>query len=139
MAQVLDERVKSFLGELRFASLATLNPDGSPQQTVMWYRLDGDRILMNTARGRRKDENLLHDHRASICVEDGYRYVSIAGKVELIDDQERAQKDIKALAIRYHGRERGEEMARDGFAKQQRITILLPMTHLIANGFDEDA
>ena len=135
---VMNAKVREFLDEPRFAVLATLNADGMAQQTVMWYRLDGDHVMMNTARGRKKDLNLLHDRRASICVEDGYRYVTIAGETELIDDQERAQADIKALAIRYHGQERGEEMARDQFSQQERVTVLLSVSHVIANGFGGD-
>jgi PPOX class probable F420-dependent enzyme len=130
-------RVRAFLEEPRFASLATINPDGSPQQTVMWYLLDGDRVMMNTARGRIKDRNLTRDPRASICVEDGYRFVTIQGCATLIDDQERAQADIAALATRYHGQARAEEMVREQFSKQERVTIYLSIEKVVAHGFDE--
>ena len=132
----LSEQARAFLEEPRFASLATINPDGSVQQTVMWYALRGDEIVMNTARGRKKDRNMLRDQRISICVEDGYRYVSIAGVVTLVDEQVRAQADIRDLAIRYHGQERGDAMARDVFGPQERISFLLPISHAIENGFD---
>jgi PPOX class probable F420-dependent enzyme len=134
----LTDAVRGFLDEPRFASLATLNPDGSIQQTVMWYALRGDQVLMNTARGRKKDRNLLHDRRVSICVEDGYRYVTIAGEVTLVEDQPTAQADIRALAERYHGPERAEEMVRDGFAKQERISLLLPIGRVDAHGFENE-
>src|SRR5689334_2890753 len=115
----LTPAIRAFLDEKRFASLATINPDGSPQQTVMWYQLQGDQGMMNTARGRKKDRNLPRDHRASICVEDGYRYVSIRGTISLIeDDQPRAQADIKALATRYHGAEQAEKQVAEAFGKQ---------------------
>ena len=78
---------RAFLSEVRFAALATINKDGSPQQTTMWYELDGDTILMNTAAGRIKYRNLVRDPRASICVVDGYRWVTISGHIELNDDQ----------------------------------------------------
>jgi PPOX class probable F420-dependent enzyme len=134
----LTPAMRAFIEEKRFASLATINPDGSPQQTVMWYLPQGDTIMMNTRRGRRKDQNLLRDRRASICVEDGYRFVSIGGTVELIeDDQARSQADIKALATRYHGPERAEEQVRETFSKQERITILLSIDHVLSDGFDE--
>lgn len=132
----VDERVRRFLEEPRFASLATVNPDGTPQQTVMWYELRGDEVVMNTARGRKKDRNLLRDRRVSICVEDGYRYVTIAGEVEVVEDQATAQADIRALAVRYHGEARGAEMVREGFAKQERITLRLPVTRVDAHGFE---
>jgi PPOX class probable F420-dependent enzyme len=129
--------VRAFLGERRFASLATINADGSPQQTVMWYELQGDQIMMNTRRNRVKDQNMLRDPRVSICIEDEFRYVTINGTVELIDDQERAQADIKALAVRYDGSEEAEQIARNTFSKQERITLLLSIDHVIARGFDE--
>ena len=68
----LSEDVRTFLEEARFAVLGTVNANGSPQQTVMWYELRGDIVMMNTLRGRKKDRNLLRDPRASLCVEDGF-------------------------------------------------------------------
>lgn len=134
----LSEAVRAFLNEPRFASLATINPNGSVQQTVMWYALRGDRVLMNTARGRKKDRNVLRDRRVSICVEDGYRYVAIAGEIELIEDRATAQADIAALAERYHGQARAAEMVRDGFSKQERISLLLPIDRVDAHGFGDE-
>ena len=135
---VLSKDVRAFLAEKRFAVLATLNADGTIQQTVMWYELRDDHVMMNTRRGRVKDRNLLRDPRVSICVEDGLRFVTIAGRVELVEDQATAQADIKALAVRYHGAERGEEMSRDQFGKQQRISMLLPIDDVIAHGFGDE-
>jgi len=135
---VVTDAVRAFLEEPRFASLATLNPDGSVQQTVMWYALRGDEIVMNTARGRKKDRNLLRDRRISICVEDGYRYVTIVGEVSLVEDQPTAQADIKRLAERYHDPERAAAMVRDGFAKQERISLLLPIGRVDAHGFGDE-
>ena len=134
----LTDAVRAFLDEPRFATLATLNADGSVQQTVMWFALRGDEILMNTARGRKKDRNLLRDRRVSVCVEEGYRYVTIAGEITLVEDQLTAQADIRALAERYHGAERAAEMVRDGFAKQERISLLLPIGRVDAHGFGND-
>ena len=51
----IDPMVREFLEKRRFAVLATINPDGSVQQTVMWYQLQGDKVMMNTRRGRVKD------------------------------------------------------------------------------------
>ena len=127
----LTPAARAFLSELRFAALATINKDGSPQQTTMWYDLDGDTILMNTAAGRVKHRNLLRDPRASVCVVDGYRWVTISGHVELNDDQTVSQADIKRLAIRYHGPEKGERQARESFVKQHRVTIRLKIERVV--------
>lgn len=131
----LSEAGRAFLNETRFAVLATLASDGAPQQTTMWYELRGDTIIMNSTPSRVKTRNIQHDSRVSICVSDGYRYISIAGHAQLDDTQETAQADIRALAIRYHGQEQGAKQADEQFSKQQRVTIRLPLASVIEYGF----
>jgi PPOX class probable F420-dependent enzyme len=134
----LSEQVRRFLEAPRFGVLATINPDGSPQQTVIWYLLRGDEVLMNTKRGRQKDRNLAHDDRASLCVEDDYRYVAINGTIALDDDPRAGQRDIEALAVRYHGPERAAAMMRDQFSKEARVTLRLSIDRVDVHGFDEN-
>jgi PPOX class probable F420-dependent enzyme len=130
------EDVLRFLEEKRFAVLATVNANGSPQQTVMWYELRGDTIVMNTNRGRKKDRNLTRDPRASLCVEDEFRYVTLEGVIEFVEDPATAQADIAALARRYHDPDKAEQMAREVFASQERITLLLHADRVDVHGFD---
>ncbi len=126
----LSEKARAFLNEKRFAVLATLNLDGTAQQTTMWYLLDGDTIVMNTKAGRLKERNLRREPRISICVEDGYRYVTISGKVEMIDDPETAQSDIHRLSTRYHGAEKAAQQMTEMFSKEQRVTLRLKCEHV---------
>ncbi|MFI5272502.1 MAG: TIGR03618 family F420-dependent PPOX class oxidoreductase [Ktedonobacterales bacterium] len=133
MAAITDA-VREFLQAKRFAVLATISPDGTPHQTVMWYELRGDSIMMNTRVGRLKAAALRRDARASVCIADGYTFVTVSGAVTLDDNQRTAQSDIRALAIRYHGQEEGERQSREQFSAQQRVTINLPIQHLIAYG-----
>ncbi|MFL5761339.1 MAG: PPOX class F420-dependent oxidoreductase [Thermomicrobiales bacterium] len=134
----IDPKIRAFLEERRFAVLATINSDATIQQTVMWFQLQGDRIMMNTARGRVKDRNLLSNRNISICVEDDYRYVTIKGTAELNEDPEQGQADIKALATRYEGAEKAEQMVPEAFGKQHRVSIYLPLEKVDAHGFDGD-
>jgi PPOX class probable F420-dependent enzyme len=129
-----NDQVRAFLDEIRFAVLATINPDGSPQQSILWYERQGDEIMMNTKRGRFKDRNLLRDRRVSFCVEDGYRYLVITGPVELIDDQITAQADIKRLSTRYHGPRKAERQMREQFSREERVTIRLTPRRIHAYG-----
>lgn len=133
----LTDAVRDFLNAPgRFAVLATTSANGLPQQTVMWYSLLDDKtVMMNTMRGRLKDRNLARDPRASLCFENGYQYVTITGAVTLIDEPKRAQDDIHALAVKYHGNEEGDRMAAGDFSKQERVTILVSIDDLKANGF----
>ena len=128
----LSEAARAFLSERRFGVLATINPDGTPQQTVMWYALRGKQLMLNTSRGRLKDRNIRRDNRASVCVEDGYRFVTVSGTVELIEDDEIALHDIKQLAYRYNG-PNADTAQFDG---QPRVTWLLTIDHVLTNGLD---
>lgn len=130
---ILSAKARRFLEEVRFGVLATIEPSGLPQQTVVWYELEGDEILMNTVRGRVKERNLRRDPRLSLCVPDGYTYVTITGTATLVDDQAIAQADIARLAIRSHG-QAGAAAAIAEFRKQARVTIRVPIEHVVTNG-----
>lgn len=129
----LTQQGRAFLSEQRFATLATINRDGTPQQTVMWYELQGDAVMMNTARGRLKERNLRRDPRLSICVADGYRFVMLAGTATLNDDPAVTQADIARLAARYHPPERAAAMQAN-FATEERVTIRMAITRVLERG-----
>jgi hypothetical protein len=91
---------------------------------------------MNTKRGRIKDRNMVRDPRISVCVEDEDRWLALRGTARLIDDQAIAQSDIKRLAIRYNGPEEAERQVRDQFSKEERITIRMPIEHVVGEELD---
>lgn len=128
---------KAFLSERRYASLATIRADGTPQLTVMWYQLDGDQIIMNTLRGRVKDGNLQRDARAAVLVEEGERYLSMNGIVEIDDDPVRGQATIAALARRYDGDAAADQMIRDSFSRQHRVTLVFQPERVDSHGVGE--
>ena len=128
----LSEKARAYLREKRFAVLATLNKDGMPQLTTMWYLLEDDgTILMNTKVGRAKERNMRRDPRISVCVENDYTYVTLSGKVEMIDDPEIAQRDIFRLSSRYHGEEKAKRQMQNQFSKERRVTLRLKPEHII--------
>ena len=131
MARTLSEKARAFLQEKRFAVLATINADGTPQLTTMWYLLEGDEIVMNTKVGRVKERNMRRDPRISVCFEDGYNYITISGRVEMIDSPQTAQADIARLATRYHGAEKARIQVETRFSKEQRVTLRLKCEHVV--------
>lgn len=102
----LTDRIQAFLDRPLFLTLASIDPDGTPRQAVIWYRLEADgRILVNSRIGRRWPTNLVRDGRVSLAVADpdGYSWVGLTGRVdEVVDDHDAALADILALADRYH-------------------------------------
>jgi PPOX class probable F420-dependent enzyme len=130
----LTPEVRAFLAERRFAVVASIREDGLPHQTVMWYELRGDAVLLNEGAARARSKHLHRDPRLSLCVEDGDRYVTLSGPCELqSDDQEAALDDITALASRYMGAE-GEKL-RAFFAQEVRETIVMRITGVDTRNF----
>ncbi len=128
----LSEKARAYLQELRFAVLATINQDGTPQLTTMWYLLEDEgSISMNTKVGRAKERNMRRDPRISICIEDDYNFLTINGTVQLIDDPERAQHDIYRLSARYHGEEKASRQMQEQFSKETRVSLLLTPERVI--------
>ena len=94
-------RTKSFLNGVHFAVVSTIASDGMPHQTVMWYMLDGEQLLLSTPRDNLKHKHLKRDSRLSVCVEKGYTYVTLVGTVTLDENPTTARADYKRLGKRY--------------------------------------
>jgi len=96
---------KDLLQKKAFANLATVNPDGSPQVTPVWFDVDGEDIRINTARGRVKDRNLRRNAAVALAVMDPdnpYRYVQVRGRVSEVTESG-ADAHIDSLAKKYMG------------------------------------
>jgi PPOX class probable F420-dependent enzyme len=127
-ARPFPDRIRTFLDDLRYATVSTVDPDGAPRQAVTWYTVDGDEIVVNSAMGRRWPSNLLRDPRIAVSVIDaanGLRWVGLTGTVRAVTDRATTQADIAAMARRYGAIESGdpEVVIRDRFEQQDRITF----------------
>ncbi len=135
MATELEPSVRRFLeGPGRHAVLATINPDGSPLQAVVWYLVGADTLLVNSLHGRRWPENLRRDPRYSLTVEEGLDYVALRGEAELVNDAEAAQEDIAAMARRYHTPADAERLIESRFRPQRRESFLLRVRAVTVHG-----
>ena len=65
----LTEDVREALTAGRLGHLTTLNPDGSPQVSVVWIGLDGDDIVIGHLMHGRKVANIARDPRVALTVE----------------------------------------------------------------------
>ncbi|HEV8402504.1 MAG TPA: pyridoxamine 5'-phosphate oxidase family protein [Candidatus Limnocylindrales bacterium] len=124
----LPDHIRTFLDDLRFATISTTDADGRPRQAVVWYTLDGAEVVINSAIGRRWPANLVRDPRLSFTVIDAadqYRWVGLTGTVRSITDWTTTQADIAAMARRYHADEpdEAERLIHERFERQDRISF----------------
>ena len=90
-----------------FAYVGTLTPEGVPHVTPVWidYDADEDRVLVNTERGRRKEQNVQENPKVGVGMtdpDDHYRALSVLGEVDEITE-ESAREHIDELSERYTG------------------------------------
>jgi PPOX class probable F420-dependent enzyme len=100
--------VREFLDAPNLATLATVDRDGAPQATVVWFLMEGDLVLVNTKVGRSKVRNLSRDPRVALAVfdhDDPDRSVQVRGVAEGWRDGAAASQDIHRLSRRYTGQD----------------------------------
>lgn len=132
----IPEGVREFLEQPHYAVMATLNRDGSPQLTVMWYALapTDDVVIMNATRGLLKVKNLHRDPRLALCIEDGMRYVTVSGRATLVEDRSQQEREVNELiAPRYIGERLGSRRW-DLIKGSDRIGIHLHVERYHARG-----
>ncbi|MEU5340236.1 MULTISPECIES: PPOX class F420-dependent oxidoreductase [unclassified Streptomyces] len=85
-----DDSVRALLDGKNFAGVATLGPGGAPQNSVVWFKREGDTVLFSSTDGRQKIRNLRRDPRISVSVydlADPYTSVEIRGTAEILPDE----------------------------------------------------
>ncbi|MGH7437817.1 MAG: pyridoxamine 5'-phosphate oxidase family protein, partial [Polyangiaceae bacterium] len=83
-----------------FANLATLMADGSPQVTPVWFFYRDGKFIVNTARGRTKDKNMVRNKLVALSISDpdnAYSHLSLRGRI-VKETEEGADANIDALA-----------------------------------------
>jgi PPOX class probable F420-dependent enzyme len=77
--------------------LSTLEPDGGPQTSAVWYLLDDDDKLKMSLNGtRRKVQNMLRDNKVSVIFvdpENPYRNLELRGTADLTVDEDGSFRD----------------------------------------------
>ncbi|MFE2143254.1 PPOX class F420-dependent oxidoreductase [Streptomyces sp. NPDC059456] len=133
MTLVLNETVRKLLDSPHPAVLSTLNPDGSPQSSVVWVSRDGGDLLVSTEQGRRKERNIARDARVGLTVFDTanpFVYVEIRGTATLTEDADRAV--AVRIAEEYMGPGAGKEYA-EAPAENVRVVVRITPTKVLGN------
>ena len=86
----LDDWVRALLDGRNYATVGTIGPDGSPQNSVVWIKGEGDTVLFSSLDHRQKVRNLRRDPRISVSVYDlanPHTAVEIRGTAEIVPDE----------------------------------------------------
>ncbi len=105
---LIPESHADILDKKAFASVATIGPNGEPQNNPVWFGWDGSHIRFSQTTTRQKYRNTRADRRVALSIldpDDPYRYLEIRGVVaDVEDDPDLAF--INSMALKYLGLDR---------------------------------
>ena len=142
MTDVDIEAMNTFLAEARNAIVAGVLKDGTPQLTPNWFLWDGHRFYISTTRDRAKFRIFSRDPRVKLMIDDatGFRYVSVAGTVEIGTDVDEGLPFFRRLRLKHGRDEQDDEQLREEMLRDGRVLLVVtpdrPQAAWHSRGFD---
>ena len=130
-----DPKISAFLGAgTRTGKLAYTSGDGRPLVVPIWFVVEDGTLVFNTGKDTAKGRALARDPRATLCVdleEPPYGFVQVQGTAELSEDPAELLRTATAIAARYMGQDRAEEVGKRNGVPGELVVRLHP-TKVIA-------
>jgi PPOX class probable F420-dependent enzyme len=129
VAITLSAGVRALIDGPNFATVATLDPDGGPQTSVVWVGLDEGALVFSATEDRRKIRNLRRDPRISVSIIDAanpYRHIQLRGTATITEDPDKTLP--KTLSHKYLG----EDPPSEG-SEVERVIVRLHVEKVAGN------
>lgn len=136
MEEMTGSQWRAFVSEgTRTGKLATVQSDGSPHVTPVWFVLDDDAgLLFTTGSTSVKTRSIARDPRVCLCVDDQappYSYVMVHATATVSDDLDEMLRVATRIGARYMGADRAEEFGRRNAVPTEVLVRLAP-TRVVA-------
>ena len=102
---IIPEEYLDLLDTTALAHIATLGPNGEPQNNPVWFDFDGDKIKFSQTKTRQKYRNIQREPRIALSIvdpENPYKYLEIRGTVDQVEEDPDLEF-INAMAKKYLG------------------------------------
>lgn len=100
---VIPEDYKDLMESTALAHVATIGPNGEPQNNPVWFGWDGEHLKFSQTKTRQKYRNVSRDPRIALSIvdpENPFRYLEVRG--EVVNIEEDPDLDfINAMAKKY--------------------------------------
>lgn len=99
---VIPEEYLDLLQSKAVANVATIGPQGEPQNNPVWFGWDGTNILFSQVKTRQKYRNLLRNPHIALSIVDPTnisRYLEIRGVARIEEDVDR--RFVNSMAKKY--------------------------------------
>ena len=124
MAPIREKQLEELTKQPLLAVLSTVNPDGTPQATPVWYHYDGEAFVTTCFTHRIKVRNIRENPAVTLVVVDTVNAdwdLIVRGTAELVEDG--VPEATLKNAIRYLGEERGKKVAAELTAAGPRYMV----------------
>jgi PPOX class probable F420-dependent enzyme len=134
----LSEDVVAFLsGGTRTGKLGYVAADGRPLVAPVWFIVDRNQLVFNTAKQTAKSRALSRDPRVVMCVDDQhppYSFVQVQGTASISEDPDEVLDTATRIGGRYMGADRAEEYGRRNGVPGELVVRITPKK--VIKGFD---
>ncbi|MEC7820311.1 MAG: pyridoxamine 5'-phosphate oxidase family protein [Actinomycetota bacterium] len=137
------EEISAFLNDQLSIQVGTVNKDGTPHLTTLWYTTDSDSIIFHTYTKSQKILNLTRDNRATILTESGDNYSNLKGimiysRANMIhgtSNQKKVLEIIEKVSAKYNDGSVSKDYleAMENQAKKRSAVILNPIEYISWN------
>jgi len=131
VASLSDPEVRDFLCHgTRTGKVGYLAASGRPLVTPVWFIVEGDSLVFNTAKDTAKGHALARDPRVTLGVDlerPPFGFVQVQGEAELSEDPAELLRTATAIAARYMGAERAEEFGKRNGVPGELVVRLRPV------------
>jgi len=138
LIRMSDEEISVFLKECKSLNVATLDKEGAPHLTTLWFAVKDGNFMFETYGSSQKIVNLRRDPRIAVICEKGTTYaelrgVSVKGKAEIIDGGAELEEAMRFIVQHNHPHLQGDELKERVTAmKQKRVVVVVHPDKIIS-------
>jgi PPOX class probable F420-dependent enzyme len=140
MATMSGAQIEAFLQAPRHAILATINGDGSPQLSPVWFIYEEGRLYISAGVEAVKVRNLRNDPRLSVCIDAGHsdaRYVILRGVATILEPHDPLQEAMRWRIIRHYHATEAEALAYyDAVRALESVLLIVAPEKIISQDFN---
>jgi len=136
--RMTEGEIVALLDECKSLQVATLDKDGAPHLTTVWFAYRDGTYLFETYGKSQKVVNLRRDPRVSVLAEQGTEYselrgVSVQGRAEIVDAGEPLQRLMEVIVARNHrGLDPGDVTKIAASMAEKRVVVIVRPDKIIS-------
>jgi PPOX class probable F420-dependent enzyme len=96
----VDSRHEAFFARPLYCKFVTINADGTPHATPVWFFYERGKFVVTTPVATVKARNVRRNPRVVLLIDDGESYVMVKGTARIAHERS-PEADTEKLALRY--------------------------------------